>query len=416
MPDPYDYQDPNAPPAGGLPVAPPPAPIHQGSGGILGVLSHVLKPVWRATRIAHTLDQYKYEKQEREFRRQKMQLDLEQARRDRTAQDLQTALMLHKMHAMRALPGAAGNFQAALGGRDKPIDTPVGRYALPTPEQEAGFEAKATAEKARATEVGRKQAEREVDPLVDVTGVGGSKLKVPQSKAWEAQTRTADIEQRILAAQQRVKPGWNLTKSYDDKGDLHTVLTDPRTGEQKVLPVVKGVGKTKTQKAAKAGISSGAQRAMQNVQKLIDRANATNDEDKIKDPEAAKKRWKAASAAAQQAGRAFPEELEIGPGDLNLNEKGELKAYPWIQPKKGATTTEGQDKESDTSGTGVSVDSGRDDTEEPDTEDIAGSPEAAGTYSGQSITRDRLEMFARSKGVHPGVIEREFTAQGGQVV
>lgn len=374
-------------------------------------------PYERALQIKAYVDDLHGRQKERELRQQQFQYEMEDRKRRNELDDLQTRLALHSMGALPVAGGKFGDFEAAMGGREN-VDTPVGRYALPSAKQQADQQSAAITAKTRAEALGREQALDQTDPMVKTHlpyggafgGLGGKDVTVRRSQEAGVLTRAQDA---IIRAHQRKNPQMNVHYTQPGDGTVHVIGTDKATGDTKELQVLKGAGKVA--KPQKSGISSSAMRAMQNAQKAIDAANAGYS---LKDTRSPEQKWKAAAAAVQQAAAAYPDELEMGPGDLQPDPKtGGIKAYPWIQPRKGAKTTEdsGGDQQADTSGKGVTVSTGADD-EPPDTSDEEDDSSAPQAYAGHQISRDKLIAFASQKGVHPSVIEQEFLRQGGQVV
>lgn len=60
----------------------------------------------------------------------------EQIGRQNQMQDLQTQLFMDQIGGLPVEEGVVGDFRAGMGGRKKPIETPVGRYSLPTLQQQ----------------------------------------------------------------------------------------------------------------------------------------------------------------------------------------------------------------------------------------------------------------------------------------
>lgn len=215
--------------------------------------SPFLAPYMRALQLKAFAENLSAQKEEREQRRQLFQADLEQRTRQNQLEDLKTTHALQTMGALPVAGGMPGNFQAALGGRAKPVDTPVGRYSMPSTAQAQGYAA-SEARRAGTLEGIKKKASDDItDPDVEVSLPGpapgfGATAKVPESRRLDAMVKVADIySKRNPHLVMRDTPP-------NDQGDIIRTWNDPTTGQEKRRLVLPGAGKS-------ARATSGAQKS-----------------------------------------------------------------------------------------------------------------------------------------------------------
>lgn len=218
-----------------------------GDGPIIG-------PWMNALKIKAYMQGLQDQQEEREYRRESYKLNLEQMRRDRVMQDLNTALTLHQIGAMPVQPGedkVEGALTSAMGPttpestRERiTVPTQAGNkeYRLPSREdtmkqrlQEGEIASRIKFGEGFSSEMGKKEADRAVDPMTDVTLEGETYGQVPASKV-------VDTKLRIY---QRLHPNMHITASPDDDGNMHFFGTNTQTGERKDLGTEKGAARTK---------------------------------------------------------------------------------------------------------------------------------------------------------------------------
>lgn len=200
-------------------------------------------PLFKAMQLRAFAESLAAQKEEREQRRQLFQSELEQRTRQNQLQDLQTTHALQSMGALPVEAGIPGNFRAALGGRAKPVDTPVGRYSLPTTAQSQGYAA-SEARRAGTLEGIKKKASEDItdpDVTVDLPGPApgfGNTVTVKESKRLEAMTKAADLyaKRNPHLVMKDTPP--------NDQGDIIRTWNDPVTGEEKKRLLLPGAGKS----------------------------------------------------------------------------------------------------------------------------------------------------------------------------
>lgn len=204
--------------------------------------SPFLGPYLKALSLKAFAENLAAQKEEREQRRQLFQSELEQRTRQNQLQDLQTTHALQTMGALPVAAGIPGNFQAALGGRAKPLDTPVGRYSMPSTAQAQGYAA-SEARRAGILKGIEKKSESDVaDPDVEVPLPGpapgfGATVTVPESKRLEAMLKAADLytKRNPHLIMKDTPP--------NNQGDIIRTWNDPTKGEKMRL-LLPGAGKT----------------------------------------------------------------------------------------------------------------------------------------------------------------------------
>lgn len=126
----------------------PPAPRPQRPGRVSGnsgidlthldlgeLLFLVLHP--QGPQILSLMSQAQQQKRQEAFQQQQMMLQQAQMERQNQIQDLNTKLTMQQMGGVEVPAGVQGDVQAAFLHGQKIIDTPAGRFTLPTPQKQA---------------------------------------------------------------------------------------------------------------------------------------------------------------------------------------------------------------------------------------------------------------------------------------
>jgi hypothetical protein len=202
-------------------------------------------PFLKALQFQQLKEDIDFRREQRNMARTQYLLDLEERTRQRAMEDLKTVVLLDEMGALPIEEGVAGDFRAGMQGRKGRVQTPIGRYSLPTPEQQ--FEQKAR--KARTTGVLKgieKEGEESItDPYEDIgvpedLGIGPT-VRVQKKNKLEAALK-------IQQALERRHPNLQISHSDNDQGDRTYFGTNPRTGEVKELRTIPGVARTRSQR------------------------------------------------------------------------------------------------------------------------------------------------------------------------
>lgn len=233
----------------------------------MGDFSPFLGPYERALRLKAFADDIQARKEERAQRQQLFQLSLEQHQKANQLQDFNTMMALRSMHALPVAEGTPGNFQAALGGRDKPVETPVGRYSLPTEQQRQQQNLIDSRNIGLAKGVEKRTETGITDPDVEVALPGpiagfGDTVKVPKSKRLDAMVKVAEVYSKR-------NPHLIMKDTPpNDAGDIIRTWSDPQTGEEKRRLVLPGAGKTA--RASGAGAHPYIENYAEEAKKLAD--------------------------------------------------------------------------------------------------------------------------------------------------
>jgi hypothetical protein len=239
--------------APGGPSAPAPPPVadsrDQQGGPTLGsgrmskmqAFLLMLKPYRRALELKAFADDLAFKREQQAYQRAQMRLNIEQRRRDMAVDDFNQRLALDSMGYKPVVPGTAGDFQAALGGRAKPVDTPWGRYSQPTPAQRDQYAVEAARRKGRLAGEEASAREDVTNPEVQFNVETG--LPAPFNMATQT-AREKDRQKVIDEAVKRAHPNLRFERfGPNGAGDYTLVGTNPTTGEEKVRRVIRGAGK-----------------------------------------------------------------------------------------------------------------------------------------------------------------------------
>jgi len=126
------------------------------------------------------------QKQDRELQRQQMQAQAAQLQRANQMQDLQTRLVLGDRGALEVESGVKGDFRAALSGGQKVLETPVGRFVLPTAQKQreqayTDYQAQEDAKvrSAARVEAARAKAKYDAEPMLPVSREMAKTFEIP---------------------------------------------------------------------------------------------------------------------------------------------------------------------------------------------------------------------------------------------
>lgn len=198
-------------------------------------------PLLKALKIQQYIKDQAFQDEQRVALRERMKMELDDARRKRTTEDFNTALTLNKIGAIPALPGDTGANDEALAvaaditpeGRRPLMNTPIGNYRIPSrmDQRKRAVEDQQIAQAGKfgdayATATGRAAAEDATAVEMEFPEVG--KVKVPRAQIVNA-----------IKAQQDLKANKYSAHSFqkDDQGNTTFVGIPQNGGEPVKIPL-----------------------------------------------------------------------------------------------------------------------------------------------------------------------------------
>ena len=316
----------------------------------------------------------------------------------------------------RALPKGSNPFAGAPDEQRDLVNVGGTQYRAPSEADQGRIGIRDAQRKAQ-----EKEAELDItDPWEEVQDYQGKGVKTRRS--GETKTRAelsteelnkAKVADTLAQAAQRKFPTHKVEAPIinHQKGTYDIYKTDSETGKRELIQSLPGAPKQVIKQSGDEpdpGISPAAQRAMENVQGLIDEANNPRAKDGgDKNPAIAKAQWNAALSAARQAAAAYPNDLVGGAGEggfafINVNSK---------RKRKGGAQTEQAEPEAD---------DGKSSDVDPEGHEVV--PEGApGTASGpprspQQVFDDPVPITKSTGPGGPKMSNRDQGPAGGKTV
>jgi hypothetical protein len=218
----------------------------------------ILGPFLKAKKIQQYLEDMAWQKEQRATQRELTKLHLDEARRQRTLQDFNTANMLSEMgvspvgandQEVGAALDSSGVFGAPLAGTVRAqVQSPLpggGQIYLPTAQQRFAHQIEAA--KRTGTIKGTEQlaTEQVTNPYEEVS--------LPQTMGGgTAKVKRGDKVSKMIDIYKAANPNMHITNTTpNDKGQVSILGTNPQTGETRTLKIIENAGKTKSEGAGK---------------------------------------------------------------------------------------------------------------------------------------------------------------------
>jgi hypothetical protein len=202
-------------------------------------------PFMRALKLKEYVDEIKFRREQLERERQQFAYQVEQHKRARQMQDLQTRLTLEAMDALPVESGLAGKIHAGLAGRGT-AETLIGQYSLPTQGQRSQKAYRDAEQKGIAAGITDRAKQDVTNPEVTIdvpSGLPGPFQTFKQTVREKDRMRVLNEMYRKSEAKYK-KDNPNLVFREVIQGPDKIILgLNPKTGEEKSRKVLKGAGK-----------------------------------------------------------------------------------------------------------------------------------------------------------------------------
>jgi len=286
----------------------------------------------RALQMLQMVQGFKQDQEDRAFNRAQIE-------RQNQLQDVNTRLALDQAGGLPVEEGVVGDFRAAMGGGTKALETPVGRYSLPTQQkrQQQAYESYQAQEEAKAIALARAEG-------IKARAKAANEPKVPLAEDLRTFFKLGSVTELPVSVVEKMVTQYNAVKQPKDT--VHIVSNNDGTmsvaragATGTTVETVKGGPNKQT---AEGGLTpyqqtritqtarKDAGNALQDAQKLIDKARAVDVDKPVKGDPATDPEWQAARIAAENAATQHPDLVEAGT-DGN--------GYPYVKWKTGPTAT-----------------------------------------------------------------------------
>ncbi len=328
-----------------------PAAVRGNSGIDLGSLNLgellflVLFP--QGPQIISMMSQAQQQKRQEAIQQQQMMLEQQQMQRANEMQDLNTRLLMNQQGAIEVPEGVTGDLQAAFSGGQKAVDTPAGRFVLPTiqKQNERALAAYQVQEDAKAISAARAAAVKEAaktrnEPKVPLAPEFVQLFRL----GWTRELPKSVVDSMVHEYNARKPPSGQMRVVSNNDGTLTVVHLSPQGTTTETVPGgPKRAAGTEGLTANQARIADrqayqdekkrwdDAKDAHDKAQALIDKARSLDRTKRPPGDPTADPDWQAAREAAQSAARAHPDYV-------HYDEKGGYPNVGLLKPQPTPST------------------------------------------------------------------------------